>query len=163
MKTAHLFGNCPISDKVMSWQEFMRRTVGLLLITLITGVVSSQEDAKTTATVTPDLEAQGEIAFVSNRDGNNEIYLMDVHGNNMRNLTESETDEWRPAWSPDGDHLAFVSDRDGNLEIYTFDSNKGEVRNLTNNDANDDAPAWSPNGTRLAFMSNRDGGYEIYT
>ncbi len=92
--------------------------------------------------------AQGKIAFVSDRDGNAEIYVMDADGSNQTNLTNNPANNPYlapvPAWSPDGSKIAFVSDRDGNAEIYVIDADGSNPANLTNNPADDLFPAWSP-------------------
>ena len=49
----------------------------------------------------PSWSPDGErIVFVSNRDGNNEIYVMDADGGNLTNLTKHAANEFAPAWSP---------------------------------------------------------------
>ena len=101
------------------------------------------------------------LAFVSDRDGNDEIYVMDANGDNLTRLTNNDSPDWRPVWSPYG-RLAFSSDRDGNDEIYVMDANGDNLTRLTNNDSTDWRPVWSPDGRRLAFTSWRDGDNEIY-
>jgi|GEM_PF-885986 len=95
----------------------------------------------------------GRIAFVSDRDGNQEIYVMDASGKNQVNLTNDPTADKDPAWSPDGTRIAFASNRDGNFELYTMDSSGGALRRLTFNDVADVTPAWSPDGSRIVFAS----------
>jgi Tol biopolymer transport system component len=104
----------------------------------------------------------GKIAFVSARDGNNEIYLMDVDGTSPIRLTNNPANDIAPAWSPDGTKIAFVSARDGNNEIYVMNADGSDQTNLTNNVASELAPAWSPDGTQITFHTNRDGNNEIY-
>lgn len=53
------------------------------------------------------------IAFVSNRDGNGEIYVMNVDGRGQRNLSNHPARDWFPTWSSSG-KIAFESQRDGN-------------------------------------------------
>ena len=103
------------------------------------------------------VEAHAQIAFVSKREGNPEIYVMEADGRNQRNLTNNRDNDWWPSWSPDGKRIVFVSERDGNREIYVMDADGENPRRLTNNPNEDWYPSWSPDGKRIAFMSLRDG------
>ena len=103
------------------------------------------------------VDAQARIAFLSRRDGNAEIYVMDTDGGNPQNLTNNPNNDFQPSWSPDGKRIAFASERDGNREIYVMDTDGGNPQNLTNNLGNDFYPSWSPDGKRIVFSSNRDG------
>lgn len=102
------------------------------------------------------------VAFVSNRDGNDEIYIADLDGSNPVNLTQSRSRDWHPDWSPDGQRIVFASDRDNNQELYLMQNNGSDVTNLTQNAANDNSPAWSPDGHYIVFGSDRDGGQDLY-
>ena len=103
-----------------------------------------------------------QIAFDSDRDGNDEIYVMAADGSQPTRLTRNSARDWRPAWSPDGTQIAFDSDRDRNDEIYVMAADGSQPTRLTRNDADDRSPAWSPDGTQIAFDSDRDGNNEIY-
>ncbi len=105
---------------------------------------------------------QSRIAFTSNRDGNDEIYVMNADGSNQTRLTNNPFSDSRPTWSSDGKRLAFVSDRDGNAEIYMMNVDGTGQMNLTSNLAEDKFPTWSPDGRQIAFTSDRDGNREIY-
>src|SRR5687767_3392148 len=63
---------------------------------------------------------EGIIAFQSNRDGNNEIYVMNGDGSGLTNLTDNPADDFGPVWSPDGKKIIFSSNRDGNYDIYVM-------------------------------------------
>jgi Tol biopolymer transport system component len=105
----------------------------------------------------------GRIAFVSTRDGDPEIYVMNADGTGITRLTNSLGNDVSPAWSPDGTRIAFRSDRDGgNEEIYVMNADGTSVTRLTNDGNFDEEPAWSPDGKRIAFQSNRAGHFEIY-
>jgi len=102
------------------------------------------------------------IAFTSDRDGNDEIYVMDSDGANQTRLTNNAAADSTPCWSPDGSRIAFASNRDGNDEIYVMKANGTNQTRLTNSAASDSQPSWSPDGSRIAFTSERDGNNEIY-
>src|SRR3989475_12454314 len=109
--------------------------------------------------------SNGKIAFVSNRDGNNEIYTMNVDSTGVARLTVNVASDVNPTWSPDGTKIAFVSNRDGNNEIYVMNADGTGQTRLTTSTAGDVSPAWSPDGSKIAFASNRDSGTiftEIY-
>ena len=111
---------------------------------------------------TMDYSGEMQISFVSARDGNYNIYVMDADGNNARRLSYYSSNERFPKWSPDRKKIAFTSDRDGNFEIYVMNSDGSNIKRLTKNSADDLEPAWSPDGTKIAFASDRDGNFEIY-
>jgi len=106
------------------------------------------------------------IAFVSDRDGNREIYTMLSNGSDVRRVTHNESVDRFPSWSPDGSRIAFASDRDTCelcYDIYTMRSDGRDVRQLTYEQFSDLSPSWSPDGSRIAFASTRDGYSEVYT
>jgi Tol biopolymer transport system component len=109
-----------------------------------------------------DHNAQGRIAFVSNRSGNNDIYVMRPDGTDLVNLTHHPASDRLPAWSPDGSKIAFRSTRNGNSEIYVMNDDGSGVIRLTFDPAVDTSPAWTPEGLVL-FSSNRSGRFEIYS
>ena len=67
------------------------------------------------------------IAFVSTRNGNQEIYSADADGKNVKRLTNEPAMDNNPSWSPDGSQLAFCSARHGNFEIYTMKADGSDV------------------------------------
>jgi Tol biopolymer transport system component len=105
------------------------------------------------------------IAFVSDRDGNYEIYRMNISNpQSVTRLTNNTALDYGPDWSPDGSKIAFDSDRDGKFyEIYVMNADGTGQTRLTNNTFRDAGAAWSPSGSKIAFASDRDGNfYEIY-
>jgi Tol biopolymer transport system component len=93
--------------------------------------------------------------FVSERDGNPEIYSMNSDGTSQTRLTSNEVYDIMPAWSPDCSKIVFVSERDNNPEIYSMNADGSNQTRLTVNSAYDYSPNWSPDGTKIAFVSNR--------
>ena len=99
-----------------------------------------------------------QIAFVSQRDGDVAVWVMDADGRNKRKLVKGRD----PAWSPDGSQIVFVSGQFGDSdEIYLIRPDGTDRRQLTENKKFDWFPAWSPSGDRLVFCSERFGGQEL--
>ena len=112
-----------------------------------------------------DAVGSDRISFVSNSTGKFDIYIVDINGENRRNVTNHPTDEfgpwvpaWAPAhtWSPDGRFLAYVSRKDGDFKIYIMNTRTRERRRLTDFDTSEWTPSWSPDGKWIAFVSGND-------
>jgi Tol biopolymer transport system component len=69
---------------------------------------------------------------------------MDSDGSNQFRLTNNESDDQVPVFSPDGSKIAFLSDRDGNWEIYIMNTDGSDQINLTNNEGSDIDPVFQP-------------------
>ncbi|NIM49837.1 MAG: hypothetical protein GTN62_06210 [Gemmatimonadales bacterium] len=102
------------------------------------------------------------IAFVTDRDGNFEVYVVDAVGSNVQRLTTSPATEGYPAWSPDGRQIFYQSDADGTMQIWAMNADGSNQRQLTRAAGVNQQPAVSPDGNTVAFASTRDGNYEIY-
>jgi TolB protein len=104
-----------------------------------------------------------QIAFMSGRDGNPEIYVMNVDGSNLRRLTNHPAGDTTPTWSPSGSQIAFTSDRSGKMQVYVMDSSDGSnLRRLTVNESEADRPTWSPRPfDEIAFAARTGPGYDI--
>lgn len=112
----------------------------------------------TWATWAPDGRS---FAFVSNRDGNSEIYIKKFNVAQPRRLTNHPESNANPAWSPDGNWIAFVSIGKEERHIYKIDINGKNLQKLTDQGDNLSL-AWSPDGQSIAFESIRNGHFGIY-
>ncbi|NJP06056.1 MAG: hypothetical protein HC837_10740, partial [Chloroflexaceae bacterium] len=120
------------------------------------------DDPTPDPTPSPDPVSDERIVFQSNRDGNREIYVMNLDGSGQTNLTNHPARDENPTWSPDGTRIAFESDRDGPYNIYIMNADGTGVTRITDSEADDEDPAWSPDGASLSFLSNlRNGGLAV--
>jgi Tol biopolymer transport system component len=105
-----------------------------------------------------------QIAFFSTRDDpiNDEVYVMDADGSNVRRLTDNPADDANMTWSPDGTRIAWETNREGDFDIWIMNADGSNPTGLTVDPADDEWPAWSPDGTKIAFDTFRDGNSEIY-
>jgi TolB protein len=112
--------------------------------------------------------AEERIVWASNRDGDYEIYSVLPDGSEVRQLTrngattETEADDWAPAWSPDGRMIAFTSTRDHKgdgiqfQELYVMNTDGSGQRRLTQDEPNVVGGRWLEDG-RIVFLSCAEG------
>jgi len=103
------------------------------------------------------------IVFVSDRDGDAEIFVMHQDGSNLHQVTNNSVGDRHPSWSPDGSRIVFTRDGHGVYpDIYLMDADGRNQQPLIDHHASDMWPAWSPAGEWIAFQTNRDGNWDIY-
>jgi len=112
--------------------------------------------------------ASTQIAFVSNRSGNKEIWAMDYDGENQRQLTQLHTISLTPRWSPDASRIAFTCYAPHGGSVLTAQICVDSM--LTNKliswprfQGTNASPAWSPDGSQIMFMSSMYGNPELIT
>ena len=116
------------------------------------------------------MHAMADIAFLSDRDGKSNIYVMNDQGGNVRRVTDTPYAPGNLSWSPDGQQIAFALDlsstepgKPQQVDIFVMNADGSRQRNLTQHPALDAAPTWSPDGKLLSFTSTRSGNRpEIY-
>ena len=130
---------------------FSRRCLFLLLLALM---------------VAPDRTVQSfepRIVFASNRDGDWDIYSMDVVGDNLLQLTNHPASDEYPAGSPDGRRIAFTSERGVTPDLYVMDRDGNNAIRLTHDNFHERRASWSPDGTKIAFSSFCKINCDIFT
>ena len=102
------------------------------------------------------------IAFISDRMGREELFLMNPDGSGLTQLTFNNSNDYNPYWSPDGTKIVFSSYRDGQSEIYSMNADGSWQTRLTWNDGYDGSPVWSPDGGKIAFVASYSGQRSIW-
>jgi len=113
--------------------------------------------------------AQTRIAFVSQRTGNKEIWVMDYDGHNPRQVTRCNFICLTPRWSPDNTLIAYTAYERGGSEasvprtsIHLHSMVMGRRIAFPAFKGTTTTPAWSPDGSQLALSSSSTGDQEIY-
>jgi TolB protein len=111
----------------------------------------------------PSFSPDGQLmVYMSEREGNRDLYIMDLEGNDVLRLTDDPAYDYEPAWSPDGAQIVFVSRRTGDSEIYIINADGSNLRQLTDAPKLDWRPVWSPDGEWILFESWRNDNADIY-
>ncbi len=102
------------------------------------------------------------IAFVSNRDGNDEIYMMDYDGEGQTRITFNRIKDYMPGWAPDQRRIVYTTYKRSNPDLVILSLYEGKSTTVAGRGTNFSG-AFSPDGKKLAFCSTMDGNAEIYT
>ncbi|UCD93075.1 MAG: Tol-Pal system beta propeller repeat protein TolB, partial [Methanobacteriota archaeon] len=104
---------------------------------------------------------QTRIAFVADRTGNKEIYVMDFDGHNVEQVTRNGSINISPAWSPHGNSLLYTSFIRRNPDLYQVFLSTGNSILFSSVTGLNAAPDWSPNGQLIALMMRAKDNAEI--
>jgi len=103
------------------------------------------------------------IAFVSNRTGHSELWIMGWDGSSPQQLTKHGSIALAPSWSPDGKRLAFTSFLRGAPALFLITPQEGYLRLLWDKGGVNSSASFSPDGRQIAFASSDEGNVDLYT
>ena len=139
--------------------------IGILCAVIWLGCDDESDNGANNFTIGGSLRLSTKIAFVSTREGDDGIYVMNPDGTNVVKLTTNGVAAYYdfPDWSPDGTKIAFnrLTPREGN-SIYVMNADGTNVVNINEHAIYDTTPAWSPDGTKIAFGKNKGIHADIY-
>lgn len=84
-----------------------------------------------------------------------DIFIADLKGNIIKQLTNTPGYDAEPTVSPKGDKIVFTSLRSGDLELYTMDIDGSNVKQITFGLGYDGGAFFSPNGEQIIFRASR--------
>lgn len=147
-------------------------TEGPALPALFVAPVNALEDARQITPVENSVVAKPswspdgtEIVFSASSGSTEEeeIWIVNADGTNLRQITRNNARDFDPQFSPDGTHIVYASEVDSPdfSEIYVMDTNGADITQLTEV-PNSYSPTWSPDGTRIAYVNDQQGDGDIY-
>ncbi|HXG48950.1 MAG TPA: biopolymer transporter Tol [Methylomirabilota bacterium] len=120
--------------------------------------VARHPGANISPAVSPDAT---KLAMILSKNGSPDLYVSELNGSNLKQLTFTRTDESSPCWSPDGRNICYVSSERGTPALYVISASGGSARRLATIGApRATEPDWSPDGRWIAFTS-QTGGFQI--
>uniref|UniRef100_A0A7C4GEL2 Bacterial surface antigen (D15) domain-containing protein n=1 Tax=candidate division WOR-3 bacterium TaxID=2052148 RepID=A0A7C4GEL2_UNCW3 len=139
-------------------------TSDIMTVDVVSGTVRRLTDGERARDpdFAPDTSA---LVFVSNREGRNDLILLDITSGERHTLTRTgdRTGYSSPRFSPGGRWIAVSVSRPGGYsDIELIDRNTGWSVAVTSDRATDLSPAWSRTGKTLFFVSDRSGRFDLY-
>ncbi len=102
------------------------------------------------------------LLFMTDRDGQEEIYIMNPDGSNQTRVTTGSKANRLPDALPDGTRIAFVSERNEGSELYLMNGDGSDQKLLTTTDGIKLEPSFSPDGKRMVFEVKRGDVFDLY-
>jgi len=102
------------------------------------------------------------IAYANLQSGNKEIFVSDLDGVNVKQITHNQSINISPAWTPDGKRIAFTSYLKRNPDLYLVDLDGKNLTRFLSNPGLNTSPSWSPDGKQIALMLGMEGKSDIY-
>lgn len=108
-----------------------------------------------------------QLVYISNRGGNNEVYLYDMNLMESTRLTENNTFEKYLTWAPDSKTIAYTTEyfeegKPDRNDVFTMEMASKKITQITDNPHEDSELAWSPLADKIAFHSKRDSIDHIF-
>lgn len=107
--------------------------------------------------------SNSKIAFVAQKNNTKEVFLTDILGRKLRQISRHKNLVVSPRFTPDGNYLSYTSYHSGNQNLYITDLRQSKTtRVLSRRKGMNLAPAWSPDGKRMVLTLSKHGNPDLY-
>jgi TolB protein len=100
------------------------------------------------------------VAMILSRGGSPDLWVADIDGQNLRQLTKTRESESSPTWGPDSRTICFSSEASGRSSLYTITTDGGAMKRLPLGGLLTE-PDWSPDGRWIAFTRQSGNNFSI--
>jgi TolB protein len=115
----------------------------------------------TSAAISPDGRR---VAMILSKSGSPDVWVCNIDGTGLKQLTRTLVDESSPCWSPDGSKICFASKINERRGLYIIPGSGGQMTRLNIGGVpNPSEPDWSPDGKSIVFTSQNRSGFDICT
>jgi len=101
------------------------------------------------------------VVYVVPQGESKEITIADFDGANVRPITQNQSINISPAWTPDNKKIAFTSYLKRNPDLYLIDLDGKALQRFSYSPGLNASPSWAPDGKEIALMMGMDGKSEI--
>jgi hypothetical protein len=107
------------------------------------------------------------IAYVTDKDGQQNVYVMDVASGDVTRLSNHDVGDINPVWSTDGSQILFIAERDiplktGTVQYFIVNADGSDMRPFEDGDTFTGGLRYAPYGEQIAYMSNESGSWQIF-
>jgi TolB protein len=112
-----------------------------------------------------DSSPEGPIVYERSDRGWSNIFVIDPENSETTQITQRESYDGNPSWSPDRQRIIFASDRDSTFQVpdlYVMDADGGNIERLTSTTASEWSPRFSPDGNQIAFAREDGDAWTLF-
>ena len=151
----------PDGDKIAFIAKYHNANY-LLEVNILTGELTQYFELDFDNATSPDYDGSGErIIFSALKDGQTDLYIMELLTGEIRRLTFDPFNDTHPSWHPTTPQIVYTSERGGKNRIVLIDLNNSTERVLTDNTYNAVSSTWTPGGKSILFCSDAQGIYDV--
>jgi TolB protein len=122
-------------------------------------IVAKFSGLNTSAAISPD---GTRMALILSKSGSPDVWVCNIDGTNLKQLTKTPEDESSPCWSPDGQWICFATKLNARRVLAKVPASGGAVQRIPTSGASSPTePDYSPDGKWIAFTSQYSGGFTI--